>query len=525
MTEQTPAPTRRHVLKVAGALAGSAAIAGINPATSSAAGTRGHHPLSDDDLLELTTTGAAAALRRGRISAVRYTRVLLERAEELADLHAVITLNRKGVLKAARRVDLARRSGARLGPLAGVPLLIKDNVNTKKLPTTGGTPALKGFRPNHDGVVLRHLLAAGASVLGKANMHELAFGVTTTNFTPFAGIAHNPYDRSRVPGGSSGGTGAGVAARFAPSGLGSDTGGSVRIPASFNGVVGLRPSTGNGGRQRRYSTHGVLPLSSTLDTVGPLGRTVADVALLDAIITRSALPRPVNLRRVRLGIPPVLWQGLEREVAAVTKAALEELQRAGVDLVETDLPDLLILAEKIIFPVALHEPRTTIPEYLDYSGADGITLESIAAQIASPDVRGAFAAVTSDADGPLYPDAVNVYRPQIQKLVADYFAKTKVDALLFPTVIVQAPTIDPASGSSTISIDGGAPVDTFSTIIRNMSPGSCVGMPGLTLPAGLSASGLPVGISIEGPIGSDKRILGIGMAIERLLGTLPAPKL
>ena len=525
MNSPNPAPTRRHVLKAGGALAGSVTILGLTPGLSSASGTTGTGPVRDRDLAGLTATEAVAAIRRGRLTAVRYTRFLLDRADDLMGLQAIITLDRDGALAAAHRVDRAHRRGRKLGALAGLPMLIKDNVNTKHLPTSGGTPALRDFQPDNDAVVLQRLLAAGAIVLGKANMHELAFGITNTNFSPFAGFAQNPYDRTRVPGGSSGGTGAGIAARIAPAGIGSDTGGSVRIPASFNGLAGLRPSTGNGGRQRRYSPKGVLPLSSTLDTVGPLGRTVADVALVDAVITGTAVPRRVNLRHVRLGVPAVLWADLDDDVAAVAGAARKRLAAAGVELVDVDIPDLLDLANKIIFPVALHEPITEIPKYLQENGADGITLSSIAAQIASPDVKKAFGAVTSDADGPLYPDAISVYRPQIQKLVAAYFRDNKVDALLFPTVPVPAPAIDTVNGSGTISVNGGPPVDTFGTVIRNVSPGSSVGMPGLTLPAGLSDSGLPIGISVEGPIGSDKKVLSIGMAIERLLGTLPAPTL
>jgi Asp-tRNA(Asn)/Glu-tRNA(Gln) amidotransferase A subunit family amidase len=200
--------------------------------------------MEPDQQLALSATAAVAAIAAGELTATAYTTTLLGRAEQLTDRRAVITLNRAGALASAARIDDARRSGTALGRLAGLPIIVKDNINTKDLPTTAGTPALHDFRPTADAAVLQPLLDAGAIILGKANMHELAFGITTTNFSPFAGTATHPYDPARIPGGSSGGTGAAIAARIAPAGLGSDTGASVRIPAAFNGIAGLRPSTG-----------------------------------------------------------------------------------------------------------------------------------------------------------------------------------------------------------------------------------------------------------------------------------------
>ena len=473
--------------------------------------------------LELTASEAVTAIATGALTAVAYTTTLLDRAEKLAGLNTVITLDREGALAVAGRIDAARTAGTALGPLAGLSVLVKDNINTKGLPTTGGTPALRDFRPASDAAVLRPLLEAGAFVLGKANMHELAFGITTTNLAPFAGIAKNPYDQSRIPGGSSGGTAAAIAARIVPAGLGSDTGGSVRIPASYNGIAGLRPSTGGG--QRRYSGTGVLPISHTLDTVGPLGRTVADVALLDSVITDSPVPAPAALAGLRIGTPAALWSGLEREVDTVVQDAKQRLARAGVVLVDVDMPEALTQPGKIIFAIALHEPITDIPRYLSDSGAAGITVESITAQIASPDVRRTFTAVVADAQGAAYPAAVGIDRPALQKIYSDYLAINRLDAIMFPTSPVLPAPIDAVNGSGTMSVDGGPPVDTFTTTIRNMGHGSCVGAPGLSLPAGMSSGGLPVGLCLEGPVDSDARVLAIGMAIESVLGPLPAPQL
>ena len=472
---------------------------------------------------DLTATEVVAAVARGELSALACVDAVLARAEARAELGAIVALDREGAREAAARVDADRAAGAALGPLAGLPLLVKENINTATLPTTGGTPALRDVRPGADAAVLATLRAAGAIVVGTATMHELAFGITTTNLAPGAAIARNPYDPTRIPGGSSGGTAAAIAARIVPAGLGTDTGGSVRIPASFCGIAGLRPSTG--GPEHRWSGAGVLPLSHTLDTVGPLGRTVGDVALLDAVVTGTTVPAPAELAGLRIGTPAVLWSDLEHGVAAVVRDARDRLAEAGVVLVDVDIPEALSLAERIVFPLALHEPRTAIPDHLRETGVEGVTLESIARGIASPDVRNAFAGVMADAFGDAYPDAIAVHRPRLAQLYADHLAEHRLDAIMFPTSPVLPAPIDVVNGSGSMSVDGGPPVDTFTTTIRNAGPGSCTGVPGLSLPAGRTPDGLPVGLSLEGPVDGDARLLGIGLAVEALLGTLPAPPL
>ncbi len=470
---------------------------------------------------EHTATELVAAIARGELTALAAVEDALARIDARADLGAVVALDPEGARAAAARIDADRAAGAPLGPLAGLPLLVKDNVNTAGLPTTGGTPALRDVRPTADAAVLAPLLAAGAIIVGKSTMHELAFGITTTNLTPGAAITRNPYDAARIPGGSSGGTAAAIAARLVPAGLGTDTGASVRIPAAFSGIVGFRPSTG--GPAHRWSGAGVLPLSHTLDTPGPLGRTVHDVALLDAVVTGGSVPAPAEATGLRLGVPAVLWSDLESPVAAVVHDARRRLADAGIELVDVDMPEALELAGRIVFPLALHEPRTAIPDYLRDTGVEGVTLETIADGIASPDVRNAFGAVLADAFGDAYPDAIAVHRPRLQRAYADYFAAHGVDAILFPTSPVLPAPIDAVNGSSTLSVDGGPPVDTFATTIRNVGPGSCAGVPSLSVPAGLTPGGLPVGLDLEGPVDADTRLLAIGMALEAVLGTLPAP--
>lgn len=483
-----------------------------------------HQPIGVPQQLALTATEALHALASGRLSAVTYLATLLDRAEQLDSLGSIIALDREGALAQARNVDAARAAGGSLGPLAGLPIIVKDNINVAGFVTTGGTPALQQFRPASHAAVVQSLIDAGAIVLGKANLHELAFGITTTNFSPFAGIARNPYDHTRIAGGSSGGTGAAIAARIVPAGLGTDTGGSVRVPSAFNGIVGLRPSVGNNAAQRRYPDPGVLPIAHTLDTVGPMGRTVADVALLDAIVTNTPAVVAAELAGLRLGIPEPFWANLDKDVAAVMEAAKVRLAAAGVEFIDVDVADAMALSEQIVFPVALHEPIEDIPAYLQANGAVGITLQSIAARIASPDVKAVFdGPILNDAFAAGYVEAIELHRPRLQKLYADRFSAHRIDALFFPTVPVTPVAIDFEKGSSTLSINGGPPVDTFSTVTRNTASASAAGMPGLALPVGMTPNGLPVGAELDGLVGSDQRLLSIGMAIEALIGTLPAP--
>ncbi len=492
-------------------------------------------PLSSRQHLALTSTEALAAIRTGSMTAVSYVSTLISRAKEQSALNAMIYLDEVGAMAAAAAVDAKRAAGEQLPALAGLPIVVKDNINTKGMKTTGGTPALKNLQPTSNAPSLQKLIDAGAIVLGKSNMHELAFGVTSTNFTlgvDAAGAASkpakNPYNTARIPGGSSGGTAIAIAARFAPCGLGTDTGGSSRVPAALCGIVGFRPSVGDGvGKGRRYvDTNAVIPISHTRDTVGPMGRSVADVALLDSVITGTALPAAKALKGLRMGVPASFWNGLDTSLSAVVMAARQKLMDAGVVMVDVDMAGIMALNDNISFPVALHEPIADIPAYLAATGASGITVQSIANQVASPDVKGAFGAITADALGGGYPAAMITHRPALQAMYQKYFSANNLDAILFPTTILPAPTIDAVNGSAqSISINGVVVpgMSEFSAIIRNTDPGSNAGIPGLSIPAGLTAAGLPVGLEIDGPLGSDQTLLAIGMSMESVLGRISAP--
>lgn len=474
---------------------------------------------SPDATAALTATEVVAAIAGGEITAEAYAEGCLARGERSPGLNAIIALDADAVRAAARGVDAARLRGDTLGPLAGLPLLVKDNIDAAGYATTAGTKGLAANRPRQDAPVLAALLRAGAFVLAKTNMHELAFGITSTNDA--FGHVHNPYGKGLISGGSSGGTAAAVAARVAPAGLGSDTGGSARVPPALCGIAGFRPTVGNG--QKRYPDRGVVPISHTRDTVGPIARTVVDLVLLDGVITGKPAPAAAQLKGLRLGVPRgVFWENLDAELAVVMDAAMAALKDAGVILVEADLTGIAAINEKVGFPVALFEVGPDLEAYLA-AGGSGITLDEIVRTIAGRDVAGAFGAAAT-ITREMYETALNVERPKLQALYADYFREHGVAAIVFPTTPLPARPINAAgdSGQDTVDLNG-MQVPTFPTYIRNCDPGSNAGIPGLSVPAGVTRGGLPVGIEFDGPIGGDDVLLAIGLAAEQILASTPPP--
>ncbi|WP_422041424.1 indoleacetamide hydrolase [Roseibium sp.] len=467
------------------------------------------------DITDLTAAEAAKAIADEKLTATELVNALIARTGDDPG-NVYISFDSEGAAAAAAAADERVAAGGELGPLHGVPIVVKDNIASKGLPTTGGTPALKDWFPAEDAPVLAKLRDAGAILIGKTNLHELAFGITSNN-AAFGAVA-NAYDADRFAGGSSGGTGAAVGARLAPAGLGTDTGGSVRIPAALNGVSGLRPTVG------RYPPGGIIPISATRDTAGPIARSVADLVLFDTVITGTDKTiAPADLSIVRLGVPSVLTENLSPETERLFREALATLEKAGVTLIEVDISSELDLAAKAGFPIALWEVRRDLAAFLEKSGS-GLTLEDVAAGVASPDVKFVFEnLVLGDQAIPdeVYAAAVTDLRPLVQSGYAEVFAENRLDALVFPTTPLEA---QPISGSDmTVSLNG-EDVPTFQTFIRNTDPGSIAGIPGLSLPIGLTADGLPVGLELDGPAYSDRHLLALGLAVESALPSMQAPR-
>src|SRR5437773_1522395 len=511
--------SRRRFLKL---LATTGAAGGLGSPSWVFADTEGA-PAARGEVLELTATEALSAMAAGDLRAETYAAILLGRARSLRNLKVLTSQDPEQVLQAARAADKARAHGQLLGPLHGWPWLIKDNINSAALPTTAGTPSLIGNRPRANAHVLDALLGAGGIVFGKANMHELAFGITSN--TGACGPVRNPYDPSKIPGGSSGGNAAGVAARFAPAGIGSDTGGSTRIPAALCGVVGFRPTVGrDAGTGTLAGVREVVPLSHTRDTPGPIARSVADVALLDAVITGQprTLPR-ADLRGLRLGVARrSFFADLDPALEEVVDEALDQLQDSGAVLVEVDIANLEDLNARVGFPVVLFEAGTDLPVYLE-ANHTGVTLQELVAAIASPDVKAIF---EQSIIGPgaipesVYRDAIEVFRPQLQAAYQRSFDEHALDALVFPTTPLPA---RPIGQDQTVELNG-RQVSTLLTYIRHTDPGSNAGIPGVSVPIGLTGDRLPVGLELDAAAGSDRRLLAIASAIERVFGFLPAPR-
>lgn len=468
------------------------------------------HAISD-----LTIAEAAAAFRDGVLTSTELVEACLERCEDGSELNVYVTLDREGALAAAQAADAARRTGEPLKPLSGIPIVIKDNIHCAGLPCTAGSPAFADFVPAEDAPTVRKLREAGAIILGKTNMHELAFGATGYNGAFNTGRevgVRNPYDSTRIAGGSSSGSAAALGARMALAALGTDTGGSMRIPPALNGCASLRPSQG------RYSDRGVIPIARSRDTVGPMALCMADVALLDGLITGDCALPSIRLGELRLGIPAECWQNLDADTRQLANAALDKLGAHGIQLVPIEEAGLLALNEPVGFSVVIHEAYDCMVEYLREYGHD-MTIEQVAEKLHSPDVRYIYENWVLPRKlpvgdqlvdvSPLYKAAQNGGRQALRERYQDLFESHCLDALLFPTTAVVAPLAREEVNQPA----------NFERLIQNTEPAASAGLPCIQIPVGLGErSGLPVGMELDGPPFSDRRLLAIGQLLEGIFG-------
>jgi indoleacetamide hydrolase len=463
--------------------------------------------IGEAEAAALGATDAVAMLGSGELGLQEYVEALVRRTERLAHLGSYVTFDGDALVAAASR------PGAASGPLHGLPVGIKDSIGTSDMPTGAGTPGLDGWTPPVDAAVVATLRDAGATITGKLALHELSSGVTSNN--PHTGPVANPYRLDHHTGGSSGGTAAAVAAGLIPVGLGGDTGGSCRIPAALCGCVGFRPTLG------RWSQAGCVPISSTRDTPGPLGRSVADVRLLDAVVTGDEPSARRSLEGLRIGVArDPFYRDLEPSVAALAEATLDLLATHGAVLVEVDLSALPEVHERAGLLIPAYEaPREMSMYLLAHDAPFGV--RHVIDNIAGAPEREIW---TMRLEPAAYREALVVHRPAAQALFALAFADNDVEVLLAPTTVLPAVRQRPPGEDTTVVV-AGETLPLFPTYLRNTDPASGAGLPALSVPAGLTGDGLPVGMELVGPAGTDDVVLAIGEALEAARGPLPAPAL
>ncbi|MCJ7557060.1 MAG: amidase [Gammaproteobacteria bacterium] len=449
------------------------------------------------ELTELTITKAAEMIERREISPVELAEAHLARIARVdPQLNCFITLTVQGALDEARLAEAAIGEGNYLGPLHGIPLAVKDLYETAGVPTTAGSTFFAEYVPEEDCAAVLKLKAAGAINLGKLNMHEIALGVTNKN--PHYGACRNPWQLERTPGGSSGGSGAALAAGLCLGSLGTDTGGSIRIPASLSGVVGFKPTYG------RVSTRGVIPLSWNLDHAGPMARRVRDVALLLQAIAGYDTEDPYSVdvpvgdfvgglaegvRGWRVAIASdAFFRRAEEEVLAAVNEAAKVLAASGAQVSEVEISDgrAAALANGLMTTsdaAAFHQERLeTQPEGF---GEDVLQRLQTGAGFSSTEYILARRTQT-------------ILRYQFERFFRDY------DVLLTPSTPIPAPLLD-----------GPDAVEQARKLTRFTAPFNLTGLPALSLPCGFTRGGLPVGLQIVGPAWAEARVLRAGYAYER----------
>lgn len=463
-------------------------------------------------LTDLSARQAAEQMSRGDLRATDYARALLERAEATVSFGALLHVEPDALLASAASLDAGPRPAPGTLPLHGVPLAFKDNIDVAGMPTTAGSPWMAGHRPRVHAGVTRRLLDAGALVLGKTNLHEWSQGVTGHNHG--FGPSRNPFDPARVTGGSSGGNAALLALHAAPAAIGTDTGGSVRVPAAHCGLVGFRPTV------YRWPDEGLVPISPTFDTAGVMARCVDDCVLVDHAVAGGPLRiAPAPLAGVRLGVPEAyFWQDVDPPVAGLARESLERLRAAGAVLVPCNLAEAGALFQEGSMSISLYEILPALAAYFARHDRP-FDARALTDAVASPDVRPLFerlfgdTAVTPEA----YAHALHTLRPRMQAAYRECFARHDLAALVFPTSPLTAARI----GEDVEVTLCGRPASAFSAYIRNTGPAGMAGLPALSLPMGLSFDGLPAGLELTGAAGDDTALLALALGVEAVLP--PAP--
>lgn len=525
--------SRRDVLKAAAWAAPVAAAISTVPSASA----------QSPALTELTSVEAVDRIKKGEMKAEDYLNALLKHHEAHKNLNSIWHIDPSRIQAEARAVDQARAKGGKLGSLAGLPFVVKDQIDVAGYPTTVGSVVLKGYVAKKNAAVVDAMVKEGAVMMAKSAMSDLLTG-GNGRYSP---VVRNPYDLNRLTGSSSTGNGAAIGGRIAPAGIGEDSAGSVRYPAAFCGIAGLRPSTYafdnffNKTDRKRYSGLGMVPPTNWMDTMGPMGRTVADVALLDAAITGEKTPS-VSLRKVRIGIPRAdYWDKRPHDpvVRKVVETGFAKLKEAGATLVEIDLNGLIELSAKdrlgptvtrVAKPMsewlAENHPSVTqkdvdaarqlhgfIPEPRNYWRPAG-------ARIPQPEPTGAEEMAMMQAAWSTYAGA---------------FKDNGIVALASPTINILPPLIkhDVNTRETRILVNGNW-VEEWDLILTNIWWGSRFGAPALSLPVALASNtapnpsgafavDMPVGMQLQGMPGTDAEILAIGIEAEKLFGRLPPP--
>lgn len=400
----------------------------------------------------------------------------------------------------------ARRAAGDAGSLQGMMISVKDNIAVNGAPTSGGTPSLSDYHLD-EGLAISRLRAAGAVFIAKTNLHELAFGITGGN--SHTGPALNPFDTTRLAGGSSSGAAVAVAVGACTVAIGTDTGGSCRVPAAHCGVIGFRPTTG------RYPSDGYLTLSPSRDTLGIIGRTVADIAQVDGVISgNEAGLADLEIGNTVFGVVRV--SPIDPDVAVVYESVLERLLKCGARLVEVDLSEAIAVDEACGFTIALYETAQSITALARTACSQ--SLADFADTIASADVRDLIAGQAGADAIPtaVYKEAVEIALPKLRAAYA--IAMANVDVLIYPTTPLTAPHIHHDE-----SVDvGGIAMPAFPAYSLMTRPDSMAGLPSITLASGLS-NGLPTGVQLLGASGTDRRLLAIAAAVEAVLPPRLAP--